>query len=47
MVIDFVLDLMASSKTMRPQTQDEWKEKQSIIKRVLDPETGRYRYLKI
>lgn len=35
---------MGSSKMMRPQTQEEWEKSQNKIKKVLDPETGRYRY---
>uniref|UniRef100_A0A6M2DGT4 ADP-ribosylation factor-like protein 6-interacting protein 4 n=1 Tax=Xenopsylla cheopis TaxID=163159 RepID=A0A6M2DGT4_XENCH len=40
------LDLMGSSKMMRPQTQEEWEKSQNKIKKVLDPETGRYRLIK-
>nr|XP_033812902.1 ADP-ribosylation factor-like protein 6-interacting protein 4 isoform X1 [Geotrypetes seraphini] len=33
-------------QAMKPMTKEEWDKKQSIIRRVLDPETGRTRLIK-
>lgn len=33
----------ASTPSMAPMTKEQWEAKQSQIKRVLDPETGRMR----
>lgn len=40
---------MEKSKAMAPMTKEEWEKKQSVVRRVLDEETGRYRlfYLSI
>ncbi|CAG9787063.1 unnamed protein product [Diatraea saccharalis] len=43
---DIPLDLMERSKAMAPMTKEEWEKRQSVIKRVLDEETGRYRLIK-
>ena len=32
-----------SSRRMAPMTKDEYEKKQSKVRRVLDPETGRHR----
>lgn len=34
---------MEKSRAMAPMTKEEWDKKQSIIRKVLDEETGRYR----
>ncbi|GBP44900.1 ADP-ribosylation factor-like protein 6-interacting protein 4 [Eumeta japonica] len=43
---DVPLELMEKSKAMAPMTREEWEKKQSVIRRVLDEETGRYRLIK-
>ncbi|XP_004923558.1 ADP-ribosylation factor-like protein 6-interacting protein 4 [Bombyx mori] len=43
---DIPVELMEISKAMAPMTKEEWEKKQSIIRRVLDEETGRYRLIK-
>lgn len=35
--------LMEKSKAMAPMTKEEWEKRQSIVRRVLDEDTGRYR----
>ncbi|XP_050680200.1 ADP-ribosylation factor-like protein 6-interacting protein 4 isoform X2 [Leptidea sinapis] len=37
---------MEKSKAMAPMTKEEWEKKQSVIRRVLDEETGRHRLIK-
>lgn len=37
------VDLMEKSKAMAPMTKEEWEKRQSVVRRVLDEETGRYR----
>lgn len=34
---------MEKSKAMAPMTKEEWEKKQSVVRKVLDEETGRYR----
>lgn len=34
---------MEKSKAMAPMTKEEWEQRQSVVKRVIDEETGRYR----
>lgn len=41
---DIVPDERAAA--MRPMTKEEWEKKQSVIRRVYDPETGRDRLVK-
>lgn len=36
-------ELMEKSKAMAPMTKEEWEKRQSVIRRVQDEETGRYR----
>lgn len=35
-----------SSKAMIPMTKDEWEKRQSLVRRVYDPKTGRNRLVK-
>lgn len=35
----------AATSLMAPMTKEQWDAKQSQIRRVLDPETGRMRYI--
>lgn len=37
---------METSKAMAPMTKEEWEKKQSVVRRVLDEESGRYRLIK-
>lgn len=30
-------------RVMKPMTKEEWEKQQSVVRRVLDPETGRTR----
>lgn len=34
---------MEKSKAMAPMTKEEWEKRQSVVRRVQDEETGRYR----
>lgn len=34
---------MEKSKAMAPMTKEEWEKRQSVVRKVLDEETGRYR----
>lgn len=34
---------MEKSKAMAPMTKEEWEKKQSVVRKVLDEESGRYR----
>ncbi|XP_043264772.1 ADP-ribosylation factor-like protein 6-interacting protein 4 isoform X3 [Colletes gigas] len=43
---DVVQDISEKSKAMAPMTKEEWEKKQSIVRRVYDEETGRYRLIK-
>ncbi|XP_046967472.1 ADP-ribosylation factor-like protein 6-interacting protein 4 [Vanessa cardui] len=43
---DIPLELMERSKAMAPMTKEEWEKRQSIVRRVQDEETGRYRLIK-
>ncbi|XP_050680199.1 ADP-ribosylation factor-like protein 6-interacting protein 4 isoform X1 [Leptidea sinapis] len=43
---DIPIELMEKSKAMAPMTKEEWEKKQSVIRRVLDEETGRHRLIK-
>ncbi|XP_026333513.1 ADP-ribosylation factor-like protein 6-interacting protein 4 [Hyposmocoma kahamanoa] len=43
---DIPLELMEKSKAMAPMTKEEWEKRQSIVRRVLDEESGRYRLIK-
>ncbi|CAH0723550.1 unnamed protein product, partial [Brenthis ino] len=43
---DIPLELMEKSKAMAPMTKEEWEKRQSVIRRVQDEETGRYRLIK-
>ncbi|KAJ0172337.1 hypothetical protein K1T71_012310 [Dendrolimus kikuchii] len=43
---DIPLELMEKSKAMAPMTKEEWEKRQSVIRRVMDEETGRYRLIK-
>ncbi|XP_061705227.1 ADP-ribosylation factor-like protein 6-interacting protein 4 [Cydia pomonella] len=43
---DIPIELMEKSKAMAPMTKEEWEQKQSIVRRVLDEESGRYRLIK-
>ncbi|KAL4716266.1 hypothetical protein ACJJTC_014746 [Scirpophaga incertulas] len=42
---DIPIALMERSKAMAPMTKEEWDKRQSIIRKVLDEESGRYRLL--
>lgn len=35
--------LMEKSKAMAPMTKEEWEKRQSVVRKVLDEESGRYR----
>lgn len=39
-------EISEKSKAMAPMTKEEWEKKQSVIRRVYDEETGRYRLIK-
>ncbi|CAH2040784.1 unnamed protein product, partial [Iphiclides podalirius] len=43
---DIPIELMDKSKAMAPMTKEEWEQRQSVVKRVIDDETGRYRLIK-
>ncbi|XP_038220777.1 ADP-ribosylation factor-like protein 6-interacting protein 4 [Zerene cesonia] len=43
---DIPIELMEKSKAMAPMTKEEWEKRQSVVRRVLDEETGRYRLIK-
>ncbi|XP_013188134.1 ADP-ribosylation factor-like protein 6-interacting protein 4 [Amyelois transitella] len=43
---DIPIELMEKSKAMAPMTKEEWEKKQSVVRRVLDEDTGRYRLIK-
>ncbi|XP_072949931.1 ADP-ribosylation factor-like protein 6-interacting protein 4 isoform X2 [Epargyreus clarus] len=43
---DIPIELMEKSKAMAPMTKEEWEQRQSVIRRVLDEESGRYRLIK-
>ncbi|XP_059058590.1 ADP-ribosylation factor-like protein 6-interacting protein 4 [Achroia grisella] len=43
---DIPLELMEKSKAMAPMTKEEWEQRQSVVRRVLDEETGRHRLIK-
>ncbi|CAH1635822.1 unnamed protein product [Spodoptera littoralis] len=43
---DIPLELMEKSKAMAPMTKEEWEKRQSVVRKVLDEETGRYRLIK-
>ncbi|XP_053605170.1 ADP-ribosylation factor-like protein 6-interacting protein 4 [Plodia interpunctella] len=43
---DIPIELMEKSKAMAPMTKEEWEQKQSVVRRVLDEDTGRYRLIK-
>lgn len=34
---------MEKSKAMAPMTKEEWDKRQSVVRRVLDEDSGRYR----
>lgn len=34
---------MEKSKAMAPMTKEEWEKRQSVVRKVLDEESGRYR----
>ncbi|KOB77854.1 ADP-ribosylation factor-like protein 6-interacting protein 4 [Operophtera brumata] len=38
--------LMEKSRAMAPMTKEEWEKRQSVVRRVLDEDTGRYRLIK-
>lgn len=38
-----ITELMEKSKAMAPMTKEEWEKRQSVVRRVLDEESGRYR----
>ncbi|XP_073952184.1 uncharacterized protein isoform X1 [Choristoneura fumiferana] len=40
---DIPIELMEKSRAMAPMTKEEWEQKQSVVRRVLDEESGRYR----
>ncbi|XP_075975960.1 ADP-ribosylation factor-like protein 6-interacting protein 4 isoform X2 [Anticarsia gemmatalis] len=43
---DIPLELMEKSKAMAPMTKEEWEKRQSVVRKVLDEESGRYRLIK-
>ncbi|XP_063627679.1 ADP-ribosylation factor-like protein 6-interacting protein 4 [Cydia splendana] len=43
---DIPIELMEKSKAMAPMTKEEWEQKQSVVRRVLDEDSGRYRLIK-
>ncbi|CAG4970110.1 unnamed protein product [Parnassius apollo] len=43
---DIPIELMEMSKAMAPMTKEEWEQRQSVVRRVMDEETGRYRLIK-
>ncbi|CAK1541282.1 unnamed protein product [Leptosia nina] len=43
---DIPIELMEKSKAMAPMTKEEWEKKQSVVRRVLDEDSGRYRLIK-
>ncbi|XP_014360998.2 ADP-ribosylation factor-like protein 6-interacting protein 4 [Papilio machaon] len=43
---DIPIELMEKSKAMAPMTKEEWEQRQSVVRRVMDEETGRYRLIK-
>ncbi|KAM3959790.1 uncharacterized protein ACR2FA_006212 [Aphomia sociella] len=43
---DIPIELMEKSKAMAPMTKEEWEQRQSVVRRVLDEETGRHRLIK-
>ncbi|XP_073952185.1 uncharacterized protein isoform X2 [Choristoneura fumiferana] len=43
---DIPIELMEKSRAMAPMTKEEWEQKQSVVRRVLDEESGRYRLIK-
>ncbi|XP_045767993.1 ADP-ribosylation factor-like protein 6-interacting protein 4 [Maniola jurtina] len=43
---DIPLELMERSKAMAPMTKEEWEKRQSVVRKVHDEETGRYRLIK-
>ncbi|KAJ2947607.1 hypothetical protein O0L34_g17404 [Tuta absoluta] len=43
---DIPIELMERSKAMAPMTKEEWEKRQSVVRRVLDEESGRYRLIK-
>lgn len=34
---------MESSNAMKPMTKEEWDKRQSVVRKVLDEDSGRYR----
>ena len=36
----------AARRSMAPMTQAEWEQRRSVVRRVLDPDTGRHRLVK-
>lgn len=42
---DVPVSLMNANKEMAPMTKEEWEKKQSVVKRVFDETSGRYRYV--
>uniref|UniRef100_S4P970 ADP-ribosylation factor-like protein 6-interacting protein 4 n=1 Tax=Pararge aegeria TaxID=116150 RepID=S4P970_9NEOP len=43
---DIPVELMEKSKAMAPMTKEEWEKRQSVVRKVHDEETGRYRLIK-
>lgn len=43
---DIPIELMDKTKSMAPMRKEEWEKKQSVVKKVYDEETGRYRMIK-
>ena len=39
-------EILNNSKTMAPMTKEEWEKKESVIKKVYDPVSGRTRLIK-
>ncbi|CAK9805513.1 ADP-ribosylation factor-like protein 6-interacting protein 4 [Anthophora plagiata] len=43
---DVSQEVSEKSKAMAPMTKEEWEKKQSVIRKIYDEETGRYRLIK-
>lgn len=42
--LDVPMSLMNPNRSMAPITKEEWEKKQSVVRRVFDDTSGRYRY---
>lgn len=40
------VEILEKSKAMAPMTKEEWEKRQSVIRRVYDETSGRYRLIK-